>query len=606
MDKVRMFFKNLTIGGKLLLVLAIAGSIFGIKLGADKWIPKSIKKSAEIKAKVDMPPLAYDKDANAPVRPTPEFNEPSDKAEVTANKEIRGALMGWNGQIGLMYGVGGKTTSKGSIAEELNLNIKLDVQNSCTEQANQLYAFVEDYAGGASNPTKGIHFTGWMGDAAASYLSGLNARIIKAFGPEYIFKVMDFGGASFGEDKWLLKPKFKKDPRGSLTVTVLRDGDWNICMLYAKQKGIKVNPDLTTWDPDALNFMSAPNDDYMESAKSYIAGAKVKRIIVRNGKQMGDTLIGPDGFSSWFPADYQGVKEKGGVITVASTKDYGAQMPASFLFCDKWAKENKDLMINFCAMVGLAGDQVKSHDDALKFGAEVSQLVYADANMSVDDWYNAYKSFPYTDDMGNETEVGGSRVFNLADAANYAGVIGTGKYKAVYETFGGIVLEYYPEIVKSIFPYEEATDFTYLSVAYNNNKSKAGNISKPSFTKGDRITETFASRSYAINFATGSSTILPTSYKVLDEVAKQLTISDNLQAELSGHTDNTGIDENNLVLSKERADAVLAYLVKKNPELADQLTAYGYGSKRPVNPTEDQNTKAARDANRRVELKLGR
>lgn len=600
------FLKNLTIGGKIAVLVFLAALIGGGKLAYDYFVPRDIKESSQLKATVDVPPLTYDKDANAPDRSLPEFNEPTSSEFVTTSEEIRGDIMGWNAQSGLMYSVGGKTTSVGSICEELGLNIKLNVQNSCTEQANALYAFAEDLAAGNHNPTRGAHFTGWMGDGVPNYLGGLNDRIKKAFGEEYIFQVMDFGGASFGEDKWMLKPKFKKDPRGSLTVTVVRDGDWNIAVLYAKQKGIKINNDLTTWDPDAINFISAPNDDYIEAAKFYVAGTKVTRTIVKDGKLLGDTTLAADGVSTWFPGDLRAASEKGGLVVVASTKDYAAQMPNALIFNKKWAAEHDSLMVKFCEAVGRGGDQVKTHDKALRFATEVAALVYADESMDATKWYDAFKSYSYTDDMGNEVEIGGSRVFNLADAANYVGIIGgADKYKSVYNTFGAIVVESYPEVVPSFPKYEEATNFTYLQKAYSKNKSTAGTVSKPSFDKGERITSTFSQRAYAIQFEVGSSKILPESYKVLNEIASQLIIAENLKVEVSGHTDNTGDDATNEPLSRARAKAVADYLATKDPDIDDRTSSYGYGSKRPVNPTADQNSKAERDKNRRVEIKLG-
>ena len=614
MNGIGLWFKGLQPAGKIMLLVLLAGLVVGGKFAVDKWVPKSIKKSEVLKSKVDVPPLAYDAGSVAPKRSEPSFDVPSNVQEVINAPEIRLGLMGWNGQSGIMYAVGDSFTTKGSIAEELGLNVKLMVQNSTDEQANQLYAFIEDYAGGNTNPTKGYTAIAWMADGGPNYLGGLNARITKAFGADYTAQIMDFAGSSFGEDKWLVKPKYMKSALGSLTVCVIRDGDWNIPMLYAKQKGWKVNNDLSTWDPDALNFMPAPNNDYMEAAKAYVSGTPVHRTIVRNGKRMGDTLVKPDCVATWFPGDEQACKQKGGLVTRASTKDYGAQMACGIIFCKKWAADHPEVMAKFCEMVGKGGDQVKSHDDALKFASKVSQAVYADQSMTAESWYNGYKGYTLTDDNGNEVEIGGSRVFNLADAANYAGITGTDKYKAVYSTFGDIDVESYPEIFKPVmktypkgYPsYEEATNYTYLRQAYAKNKDNAGTVSKPKFSSG-QVTETFASRNYSIQFAPGKSEVLPVSYKVLNDAAQQLTVASNLKIDLKGYTDNTGTDEVNIPLSQSRADAVRNYLINKNPEFAERIgTPAGYGSTKPVDPNADQNNAQVRAANRRVELVLGR
>jgi len=598
-------FKNLTKKGRIVMFILffslLVGGIFLLK----DLMPRKIKKSAEIKSEINVPPLAYDKDANAVYKEIPEFNEPSDKVD---SKEIRGEIMGWNGQLGLLYAVGGKNTSVGSLAEAANLNIKLDVQNSCMIQSNRLYEFAQALAEGNNNPTSGIHFTAWMGDGVHGYLDPLNELITKELGPEYTFQVMMFGGASFGEDKWLLTPKYKKDPRGSLTVTVKRDGDWNIAILNCKQKGIPVNNDEGTYDPDAANFIEAPNSDYMQSSSQYVAGKKVTLRLVKNGKDTGrDTTIAITGVATWFPADKIAVEGRGGLVTAASTKDYSSQMATAFIFNKFWAEQNKDLMIKFCEIVGEGGNQVKSHDRALTFATEIAEIVFADPNLTAKDWYNGYKGYSYTDDLGNEVEIGGSRVFNLADAANYVGITGGGdKYKSVFETFGNILLETYPELFPTVATYEESVNFEYLRVAYTKNKATAGSVSTPTFTKGDRITETFAKASYSIEFSTGSATIKPESFKLLNDLADQLTISENLMVEISGHTDNIGSDDVNIPLSKARAEAVVNYLTNRNPDLSSRISFYGYGSKKPLDPTANQDNATVRALNRRVEIKLGR
>jgi len=102
-----------------------------------------------------------------------------------------------------------------------------------------------------------------------------------------------------------------------------------------------------------------------------------------------------------------------------------------------------------------------------------------------------------------------------------------------------------------------------------------------------------------VNFASGSATLLPESMQVLDSIAGDLLDNPDLAIEVSGHTDNTGSAATNRRLSKQRAEAVRAYLIGKGIA-ASRLTAVGYGPDRPIasNKTED-----GRAANRRVELK---
>ncbi|MGJ1261662.1 OmpA family protein [Sphingobacterium spiritivorum] len=102
-----------------------------------------------------------------------------------------------------------------------------------------------------------------------------------------------------------------------------------------------------------------------------------------------------------------------------------------------------------------------------------------------------------------------------------------------------------------------------------------------------------------LEFDLGKSTIRSTSYPSLDRVAS-LLIEKNFSLKLAGHTDNTGSMKTNLRLSKERAEAVKAYLSGKgaNPS---RIEATGYG---PNQPIASNATAEGRQQNRRVEFTL--
>lgn len=592
-------FKNLTPGGKIAVGVVAALLLVGIWFGKQKFFPKKAKNVTTTKA-TGLPPLAYDKSSNAKFRTLPEFNEPAN----VAAPEIRGHVMGWNGFSAANYAVGGATTAKGSIAEELGLNIHLTVQNSCTEQANQLYAFAQALHDGEAQPTKGAHFVNWMADGAPNYLAGLNTRLKKDFGDEYRAEIVTFTGASFGEDKWMVKPKFAKDARGSVTVTVIRDGDWNIMKIKCDLMGWDLNYDNGTYDRKKVNVVAAPNDDYVEAGKVYISGQKFTLKIVDNGKYTGkDTTLTVSGVSTWFPVDQQLVQGKGGLVTLASTKEFGSQMACGIVMIKKWADDNKDLVVKMIEAFGRGGDQIKSHDDALQFASRVSEVVFADKEKTADDWYKAYKSFDLSDEDGNTVNIGGSRAFSLADAANYTGVNGsTDTYKKIYTTFGDICVQAYPEVLKDYPPYTEATDWSFLKAAYTKaaKESNAGAVSKSDFTSSTKG-EVVGDASYSIEFTIGSAVIKPESYKVLDQIVSRLTIADNTFVEIEGHTDNTGDPGKNQELSEARAQSVKDYLASKSTDLDDKgkMKAKGFGQSHPLAGLQPNNPK-----NRRVEIKL--
>ena len=92
----------------------------------------------------------------------------------------------------------------------------------------------------------------------------------------------------------------------------------------------------------------------------------------------------------------------------------------------------------------------------------------------------------------------------------------------------------------------------------------------------------------------------PASQAELDKVVQLMTENPTLRIEISGHTDNTGRLADNLLLSNNRARAVVDYLLGKNIAAA-RLTAKGYGATKPV---ADNKTEEGKAQNRRTEMKV--
>jgi|GEM_PF-1200800 len=104
-----------------------------------------------------------------------------------------------------------------------------------------------------------------------------------------------------------------------------------------------------------------------------------------------------------------------------------------------------------------------------------------------------------------------------------------------------------------------------------------------------------------ILFPFGSDKLTDTAIEQLKEIAKVLS-SQKLKDsffEIQGHTDSTGPEDYNLLLSQRRAEAVKKYLVEKCGIDERKLRAKGYGEDRPVATNE---TKEGKRKNRRVEL----
>lgn len=100
----------------------------------------------------------------------------------------------------------------------------------------------------------------------------------------------------------------------------------------------------------------------------------------------------------------------------------------------------------------------------------------------------------------------------------------------------------------------------------------------------------------AINFETGSNKLTNSSFDILDKMAEILKEYPGMIVEVGGHTDNVGDDQKNQVLSQNRANSVMNYLLTKGVA-AGQLKAVGYGETQPVT---ENDTEEGRKKNRRV------
>lgn len=103
-----------------------------------------------------------------------------------------------------------------------------------------------------------------------------------------------------------------------------------------------------------------------------------------------------------------------------------------------------------------------------------------------------------------------------------------------------------------------------------------------------------------IQFETNKSDLLPESFEQLDSLVDLLLKFPSMRVEIGGHTDNKGKAKDNLVLSQQRADAVVKYLVEAGVD-AEQLEAKGYGQDFPIDTNDNE---SGRFHNRRVEFKI--
>jgi len=105
----------------------------------------------------------------------------------------------------------------------------------------------------------------------------------------------------------------------------------------------------------------------------------------------------------------------------------------------------------------------------------------------------------------------------------------------------------------------------------------------------------------AVRFPVGKDIIMPDNYALLSKVQKVIRTFNDPQVLVEGHTDSTGPDEVNQLLSQQRADAVREYMVANQTLPAERIDAVGYGSERPL---ASNATPEGRAINRRIDIVL--
>ncbi|MBW1828971.1 MAG: OmpA family protein [Deltaproteobacteria bacterium] len=100
-------------------------------------------------------------------------------------------------------------------------------------------------------------------------------------------------------------------------------------------------------------------------------------------------------------------------------------------------------------------------------------------------------------------------------------------------------------------------------------------------------------------FEVNKSDIRSDAHPLLNEAVKILKENSEVRVEIQGHTDSTGPEAYNQILSEKRAKAINAYLVKEGID-AERLEVKGYGESDPI---ASNDTAEGRQQNRRVRFK---
>lgn len=595
--------KKLTTLSELIIALIVIGGILGavyyfapgLRVGEAKQldslnIDKSEVDNVTIVDKIDMPSTKL-------------------SSKVADKPLVRIAAYAWNAQSGIIVSNGGPKTTKGSLMEQNGVNLEIIRQDWLSELRNMQMKFIEEFDRGEEFPDadKSAFAIIMMGDGAPFYISTMQQALNDKFGKDkYHVQVVGAVGISYGEDKLIGPPSWKVDPqsmKGSLISAVLGDGDWVTALNYAFANGLKVNPDVTTYDPDAVNFYPSQDDDYIKSAEELIKSQKAGWTIplkeVKNGKLTGKMVNKKiDGCATWTPGDKMVFDALNGFTDIISTREFNNQMATTIIAVKEWSVKHPDIVSNILKSALTASNQMKQYDEWKVRASEAVATTYDLETPKY--WYDMFKGQKGSKN-GIDYNMGGSRVFNYADVMQYYGITdGVNRYKAVYNQVSSYLEELNPfgfnESVKRIVPYDEAVNLYFVK---NINDIDAGTAYKADYT--EEATEVLASGEWNINFETGNATISASSASTLESIYNLLIQAEDTKLKLEGHTDDTGSADANYDLSQKRAQAVVNFLRKNGIPQSRFQTVIGKGEDDPVSTN---TTNAGRAKNRRVVITL--
>ncbi len=592
-----MNWSKLTTLSKTIIILLIAG-VVGFTVY--KLSPGLRVDSAKKLDKLDV----NDKDVNN-VTTSAELPLPSTESssDVSSKPLVRIAGYAWNAQSGIMVANGGPKTTQGSQMEKNGMNLELVRQDQLSELRNLQLKGIEDFDGGTDYTKAGVEGIMIMGDGVPFYISSAQQAINDKYGEgKYSLQAIAPLGLSYGEDKLIGPPSWKLNPqtmKGSLISAVIGDGDWVVAVNYASANGLKINPDPATYDPDAVNFVAAANDDYIEASKDLIksqtSGYTLSLKEVKDGKLTGKSVNHKvDGCATWTPGDKMVFDAVGGFTDVISTKEFNNQMAVTLIVTKQWADKHKDAVNNLLKATYTASNQMKQYDSWRRRASEAVTKTFGMESPSY--WYDMFKG-QQGEKNGVSYNMGGSRVFNFADANQYYGITdGVNRYKSVYDQVSKYLKDLNPagfnQNVKKIVPFEDAVSTAYMKTIQD---IDAGTTTKADYSK--KATTVVASGQWRINFETGRASIRPEGKDVLEQIYNLLIQAEDSKLELVGHTDNVGAPDANYSLSTARAEAVKSYLMQKGIPAGRFQKIDGKGQDEPV---ADNSTPAGKAQNRRV------
>ena len=487
----------------------------------------------------------------------------------------------------------GQVTDPGSIFARHGITLQFRRLETTAERIAALQAMAAAFnaddalpAGNSAGVEReaGVHFFTVAGDASSWILSQTN-KALQTVHPAFEAEIIGFAGSSAGEDAFLGSAEWKKNPQlavGGVVAGVPYDSAWNVMLFWCAQHAIPFNSDQAYYDPRALNFVETASPD--AAAAMYIDKATVARIFLADGEDYrertvkkgakGDIAI--NGVTTHLPVAKRIAAQRGGLVTVASTKHSPNHTPQFIVGLKQWNRRHQAVVVSMLAALFEASQQIehshrdvkaqrltpKAHDDTRWQAAQYVHALF-DAG-SPDEWYDTYDGTAVKDRRGLLVEVGGAAVANLQQNLLFFGLgqSGPDRGKAVYHRFAALATQYDPHVVAAYPEWEQAFNKVYLEDVLRQ---------FPTLAQTDPTLPTFAVTfqkerpvlTYHIPFEMRLATLTLQSEAVLNQVLVQMGSVGEARIEIHGYTDSFGSEESNMALSRRRGEMIYSWLQEK-------------------------------------------
>jgi outer membrane protein OmpA-like peptidoglycan-associated protein len=197
-----------------------------------------------------------------------------------------------------------------------------------------------------------------------------------------------------------------------------------------------------------------------------------------------------------------------------------------------------------------------------------------------------------------KTMLDGVRLTDYADNKAFFGA-GAG---SDYQNVMTMALEMYRELrlIKRVPDIEGSVDRRYIA-GMEGKFSSASTEAPIEYKAPPQGATPIATQRRAIYFETASAAMSVDSRAVVDEIGGMMRAYENTVVDIDGNSDSTGSRELNMSLSRERAETVKGYLMKKYGFPASRMRTTGNG---PDKPIESNDTPEGREKNRRTDIKV--